>query len=433
MQQLYGNDKLRMFNDLTDLYTHSMAKHMSKLSGYQTVMRALGGAMAAINAPTSITNMFGGVQELSGNNISPVMDDTVKAQAFHAMNFKSRELGGMMIPEYTVQRDYAGTSDNRIDTDQDGNTVIVVSRPGSKQRNAWPVDIIQGGDSTIMTLAILAMNSPDGGFSGLPVQAVAIHDALVTGPEGHLLATNAYNNIAIPAYAQQAPSVVGSVFDTYNKHLRLVKARHKEGGANIGTQFIGEENTNNSFHGLTGYFDRMYDSAYGANSQSEITDPDLSVDNNRSTPFLTPTQLARSEDKRKRTLKSNLVQKATLEAAHFHGYLPPTEANLNKRKFRQVEGDDFIALIDIMRASSKMLDAGESPHPSLFKVYKQIPSEHRPAPSGFTYHTVGFSGDSKAADSSGLLRKMGRNSTQRNKVIDSLTNAGNEITHMVPA
>ncbi len=433
MRQLYGSDKLRMFDDLTDLFSHSMGRHMSKLSGYQNAMRALGGAMAAINSPTSITNMLGGVQELSGNNLSPVMDDTVKEQAFHHLNFISRNIGGMMIPEYTVQRDYAGASETRLDEDQDGNTVVVRGRAGSKQRSAWPVDIIQGGDSTIMTLSVLAMNSPEDGFSGLPVQAIAIHDAIVSGPDGHLIAVNAYNNIAIPAYAQQAPAVIQGVFDTYNKHLRLVKAKHREGGANIGTQFIGEENTNNSFHGLTGFFDRMYDSAYGANSQADITNPDLSIDNNRSTSWLTPNQLARSEEKRKSTLKGNLTKKAILEAAHSHGYLPPTEANLEARKFRHVEGADFIALVDIMRASSKILDEGETPHPSMYKALKQLPAELRPAVSNFTYHTVGYNGDSLHAAASGLIRKMGTNSTQRNSVIDSLTNASNEITSMVPA
>ncbi len=433
MQLLYGNNKLRMFNDLTDLFTHSMGKHMSKLNGYQNAMRALGGAMAAINSPTSITNMFGGVQELSGDNLSPVLDDTVKAQAFNNMNFMSKEIGGMMIPEVTVQRDYAGNSNVRVDTDQDGNTTLVFSRPGAKQRNAWPVDIIQGGDSTIMTLSVLAMNSPDGGFDGMPVQAVAIHDALVTGPEGHLLATNSYNNIAIPAYAQQAPSVMTSVMDTYNKHLRYVKARHKEGGANIGTQFVGEENSNNSFHGLTGYFDRIYDSVYGADSQAEISNPDLSINNNQSTTYLTSSQLARDENKRKYVLKSNLTKKAILEAAHFHGYLPPTDANLDARKFNQVEGDDFVSLIDIMRASSKMMDQGETLPLALKKAFRELPTDFRPSAASFTYHTIGYTGDSGAAASSGLLRKMTDKSPYRNKVIDSLVNAGNEITHMVPA
>jgi len=91
-----------------------------------------------------------------------------------------------------------------------------------------------------MTLAVLAMNSPDGGFKGNPVQAVSIHDALITGPEGHLLSTNSYNNIAIPAYAKQAPNMITKIVDNYNDRLNTVKEKHGKEGANIGTRFLGE-------------------------------------------------------------------------------------------------------------------------------------------------------------------------------------------------
>jgi len=429
IRELYANDNsgMRMLNDMTDLYTYSMEKHMSKLNGYQITMRSLGTAMSAINAPSTITNMFGGTQELSGSNISPELETSVNNQVVDGLNIKTDRIAGMNIPRFTVQQDFAGAADTRLDGDQ-----AVEYRPGTKQRNAWPVDVIQGGDSTIMTLAVLAMNSPDNGFKGNPVQAVAIHDALITGPEGHLLATNAYNNIAIPAYAKQAPSMMSRVVDTYNDRLMAVKIKHGEEGANIGTRFLGEESNSNSFHGLTGFFDRIYDNVYGASSQAAVTDPDMSVDSNLGTNFLEPYQLARSKTKRNITVRANLRNKAILEAAAEHGWLPPTESNLKSREFNKVKGKDFIALIDIMRASSGLLNRGETVHPSLGKVFSSLPAEFRPSLNSLARHNIRY-GKGNTMENSGLLSRMTSQSDIGNNVIKALTEATNEITHMVPA
>ena len=427
LRSLYAGDNLRMLNDMTDLYTYSMEKHMSKLNGYQTTMRALGTAMSAINAPSTITNMLGGVQELSGSNISPELEQGVIDQVVNGLNVKTDKIAGMNIPRFTVQQDYAGVADVRLEGDN-----AVEYRPGTKQRNAWPVDVIQGGDSTIMTLAVLAMNSPDGGFKGNPVQAVAIHDALITGPEGHLLSTNAYNNIAIPAYAKQAPSMMSRVVDTYNDRLMYIKMKHGKEGANIGTRFLGEESNNNSFHGLTGYFDKLYDNIYGAKSELEITEPDLSTDANTATNFLAPYQLARSKRKRETTVRSNMRGKAILEAAAAHGYLPPTQANIKAREFNKVSGDDFIALIDIMRASSGLLNRGERPHSSVGRAYGKLPPEVRPSLNSLARHNIRY-GKGATMENSGLLERMTSQSQIGNQVIKALTEANNEITHMVPA
>jgi len=427
MRSTYAGNDLRMLNDMTDLYTYSMEKHMSKLNGYQITMRALGTAMAAINAPSTITNMLGGVQELSAGNISPELERAVNDQVVDGLNIKTDKIAGMNIPRFTVQRDYAGVADTRLEGDDKYEY-----RPGTKQRNAWPVDVIQGGDSTIMTLAVLAMNSPDGGFKGNPVQAVSIHDALITGPEGHLLSTNSYNNIAIPAYAKQAPNMITKIVDNYNDRLNTVKEKHGKEGANIGTRFLGEESNNNSFHGLTGYFDKMYDNVYGANSQAIVESPDLSIDNNQSTTFLEPYQLARSKTKRDITVKSNLRNKAILEAAAIHGWLAPTESNIKAREFNKVNGKDFIALVDIMRASSGLLNRGETLHPSLAKAYNSLPSEAKPSLNSFARHNITY-GKGKTRENSGLLERMTSQSSIGNNVINSLTGASNEITHMVPA
>ena len=427
LRNLYAGDNFRMLNDMTDLYTYSMENHMSKLNGYQTTMRALGTAMAAINAPSTIENMFGGVQQLSGSNISPELNVSVVDQVVDGLNIKTDRIAGMNVPRFTVQQDYAGAADIRLDGD-----TPVEYRPGTKQRNAWPVDVIQGGDSTIMTLAVLAMNSPDGGFKGNPVQAVAIHDALITGPEGHLLSTNAYNNIAIPTYAKQAPSMMSKVVDTYNERLMYTKMKHGKEGANIGTRFLGEESNNNSFHGLTGYFDKMYDNVYGAASEAEVTTPDLSIESNRSTRFLEPYQLARSKSKQNTTVRTNMRNKAILEAAAAHGYLPPTQANIKAREFNKVSGDDFIALVDIMRASSGLLNRGERPHSSIGKAFSKLPPEARPSLNSLSRHNIRY-GKDDTFNNSGLLERMTSQSQIGNQVIKALTEANNEITHMVPA
>ena len=427
LRSLYSGDNLRMLNDMTDLYTYSMEKHMSKLNGYQITMRALGTAMAAINAPSTITNMLGGVQELSAGNISPELEQAVNDQVVDGLNIKTDKIAGMNIPRFTVQTDYAGAADVRLD---DG--IPVEYRPGTKQRNAWPVDVIQGGDSTIMTLAVLAMNSPEGGFKGNPVQAVAIHDALITGPEGHLLSTNAYNNIAIPAYAKQAPNMMSKVVESYNDRLMYIKMKHGDEGANIGTRFLGEETNNNSFHGLTGYFDKMYDNVYGAASQAEVNFPDLSINNNTATTLLAPYQLARSKAKREATVRANLRSKAILEAAAAHGWLPPTEANTKAREFNKVNGKDFVALVDIMRGSSGLLNRGETLHPSLGRAFNKLPNEVRPSLNSLARHNIRY-GKGATMENSGLLERMTSQSSIANNVINSLVGATNEITHMVPA
>ena len=427
LRAAYKNDDMRMMNDLTDLYTTSMQQHMSKLNGYQNTMRSLGTAMASINAPSNITNMFGGVQELSGDNLSPVLEENIFNQAISGMQIKTNQIAGMNIPEFSVQKDYASVAEARLDGD-----TLVEYRFGTKQRNAWPVDVIQGGDSTIMTLAVLAMNSPEYGFKGNPVQAVAIHDALVTGPEGHLLATNAYNNIAIPTYAKDAPRLMTSVLKTYNDHLNKVKEKHKEGGANIGTMFIGAENSNKSFHGLTGFFDRLYDITYGANSQAEVDSPDLSVSNNQTSLSLEDYQLARSDAKRKSTIKGNLKNKAFLELAGKYGWIPPTVDNTEARKFNKVSGEEFIALIDLMRAHSGLMEKGEAISKDLAAALRKLPEEFRPSYNSLTRHFEKY-GIKGTRETSGLLTDMSEARTSGNDVIRQLTNAYNEITHMVPA
>ena len=423
----YAGDIMRMLNDMTDLYTYSMEKHMSKLNGYQTAMRALGTAMAAINAPSTITNMFGGTQQLSASNISPELERSVNDQVVDGLNIKTDRIAGMNIPRGTIQTDYAGAADARLEGEE-----LYQYRPGTKQRNSWPVDVIQGGDSTIMTLAMLAMNSPDGGFKGNPVQAIAIHDALITGAEGHLIAINAYNNIAIPAFAEQAPSMMSKVVNTYNERLNEVKDKYGKTGANIGTRFLGEENNNNSFHGLTGYFDKMYDNVYGADSQAIVEDPDLSIDNNRTSTMFEPYQLARSESKREGVIRSNLRNKAILEAAGNHNWLPPTESNAKDREFNRIEGKDLLALIDIMRGSSGLLYRGEQAHPSLKAAYRKLPSNIKPSKNSMARHNIKY-GKGSTLETSGLLNTMTKDSSVSNNVINQLVGASNEITHMVPA
>ena len=208
--------------------------------------------------------------------------------------------------------------------------------------------------------------------------------------------------------------------------------KHGDEGANIGTRFLGEETNNNSFHGLTGYFDKMYDNVYGAASQAGVESPDLSVNNNTATTFLAPYQLARSKAKRAATVKSNLRNKAILEAASAHGWLPPTEANTKAREFNKVNGKDFIALVDIMRASSGLLNRGETLHPSLGRAFNNLPNEVRPSLSSLARHNIRY-GKGTTMENSGLLERMTSQSSRGNNVINSLTEANNEITHMVPA
>ena len=416
---------VRMRNDLTDLYTTSMEKHMSKLNGYQHAMRALGKAMAAINAPSEIQNMFGGIQEISGDNFSSVLKNAIDGQAFGAMEVVTEQVAGLDIPVTTRQVDRAGAAEPLFISE--GN--VKHYRAGSKERNAWPVDVIQGGDSTVMTLAMLALNSDPSGYKGSPAQAVSIHDAIISGPEGHLMATNAYNNIAVPAWAEQAPTLMTRILDTYNTHLKDVKKKFGEDGANIGTQFIGGVGAQSSFHGLTGYFDTLYDEVYGADSGSNVDKPDMSIIGNQQTDFLEDYQLARSEQKRETTIKGNMKKKALLEAAAQHGWLPPTANNLEARKFRKVSGPDFIALIDIMRAGNSIMDRAESLPKSLQNALRTIPADYRP--KRFNWWTVPNNQQSKGE---GILTEMTERSTKgRNQVIKGLTGAYNEVLHMVPA
>ena len=427
LQAIYGkmqDGEMRMLNDLTDLYTTSMENHMSKLSGFQHAMRSFGKAMSSINAPSDIENMFGGIQEISADNFSPILQESIDGQAFGNMDIVTEQVAGLDIPVTVKQPDRAGTAEPLYISESDTKHY----RAGSKERNAWPVDVIQGGDSTVMTLAMLALNSDPSGYKGSPAQAVSIHDAIISGPEGHLMATNAYNNIAVPAWAEQAPTLITRVMDSYNKHLQEVKKKFGEDGANIGTQFIGGVGAHSSFHGLTGYFDTLYDEVYGAASGSNVDNPDMSIEGNKKTDFLEDYQLARSKKKQDNTIKGNLRKKAILEAAARHGWLPPTTNNLEARKFRKVSGPDFIALIDIMRAGNNIMDRGESLPKSFQDTLRGIPAEYRP--KRFNWWTVNYSG----GKGEGILTEMTERSPKgRNQVIKGLTGAYNEVLHMVPA
>ena len=427
LKAVYANMQdgdMRMRNDLTDLYTTSMEKHMSKLSGYQNAMRAFGKAMSAINAPSEIENMFGGIQEISADNFSPILQESIDGQAFGDMDIVTEQVAGLNIPVTTRQPDRAGTAEPLFI----GEGNVKHYRAGSKERNAWPVDVIQGGDSTVMTLAMLALNSDPSGYKGSPAQAVSIHDAIISGPEGHLMATNAYNNIAVPAWAEQAPTLMTRIMDSYNKQLQDVKKKFGDDGANIGTQFIGGVGAQSSFHGLTGYFDTLYDEVYGPDSGSNVDNPDMTIKANEKTDFLEDYQLARSKDKRDTTIKGNMRKKAILEAAAQHGWLPPTTNNLESRKFRKVSGPDFIALIDIMRAGNNIMDRGETLPKSFQNALRGIPSEYRPR--RFNWWTVNQGG----GKGEGILTEMTERSPKgRNQVIKGLTGAYNEVLHMVPA
>jgi hypothetical protein len=428
ISELYNNDLNSMdtLNDITDILVMASENHMSKLNGYQIAMKSLGGAMAAINAPSVINNMLGDTQTIAGSNYSAVLRDNIEDTVFGTDVFATEKIAGMNIMQFESMEDRAPAAKTRLD---DGET-LVKQRAGSAIRNAWPVDIIQGIDSVVMKLAFLAMNSPENGFDGVAVQAIGVHDALITGPEGHLIASNAYNNIAIPSFAINSPSLIQGVLDTYNDRLNELRNNQFKYGANIGTQFIGGDSVNSSFHGLTGYFDTLYDQVYGANSESKVSNPDLSLENNKTSTFITQRQLERRPDKQEGTIKRNLKSKAVLEAAFRSGYLPPTSDNENKRKFYKVNGKQFKDLVNIMRAASGLiLDASETPL-VLKNAYGKIEKGFRPSSGAARRHFVSYNSSSKGdngAETSGMFVKM---TAKRNMVINNMLNGDGEILHL---
>jgi hypothetical protein len=425
-----GVNSMEILDDITDILTTASHSHMSKLNGYQTAMKSIGGAMAAINAPTSIRNMLGGIQQISGNNLSPILRDNIEMQVF-GDNISRKNVAGMNIIQYEPAQDRARSAATRIDDRGE----VTEQRAGTAQRNAWPVDIIQGGDSTIMTLALLAMNSPSSGFKGNPVQVQVIHDAVLSGPEGHLIATNAYNNIAIPVYAKNVQPLMSSVIVSYKEHLNYIKSKYGTDGANIGTQFIaGEDNVNTSFHGLTGYFDRLYDIAYRG-AEDTMDNPDMSVENNLRGNFITSRQYDRSPDKQKSNAKSNLKYKVMLEIARDNGYKPPTEGNDEARRVNRVTGKEFTNLIDIMRAGSGLLNTNEKAIPALFDAWAKLPAGFKVSVASTQYHMVPYSkgrgGKENGSETSGVLSKItGNNPNFVNTVLKNMKGNTGFITHL---
>ena len=425
---LYNNDLNSMdaLNDITDILVQASEKHMSKLNGYQIAMKSLGGAMAAINAPSVITNMLGDEQNIAASNYSAVLRDNIEDTVFGTDAFVTDRVAGIDMMQFESMEDRAPAAKTRLD---DGET-LVKQRAGSAMRNAWPVDIIQGIDSVVMKLAFLAMNSPSSGFDGVATQAIGVHDALITGPEGHLIAANAYNNIALPSFAANSSSLIQGVVDSYNARLDQLKDNQFKYGANIGTQFVGGDSVNSSFHGLTGYFDTLYDQVYGANSEATVNEPDMSIEGNKESNFINQRQLDRRPDKQISTIKRNLKSKAVLEAAYRSGYLPPLSENENKRKFYKVDGDQFKDLINIMRANSGLL-LNDSDVPLVLKrAYDKIPKEYKPALGAAKRHMVAYTENSRGnngAATSGMLVKM---TAKRNNVIKNMLNSEGEILHL---
>jgi len=428
LSELYNNDLNSMdtLNDITDILVQASEKHMSKLNGYQIAMKSLGGAMAAINAPSVITNMLGDEQNIAASNYSGVLSDNIEDTVFGTDAFVTERIAGMDVMQFETMEDRAPAAKSRLD---DGEK-LVQQRAGSAIRNAWPVDIIQGIDSVVMKLAFLAMNSPSSGFDGVPTQAIGVHDALITGPEGHLIAANAYNNIALPSFALNSSSLIQGVMDTYNSRLDELKNNQFKYGANIGTQFVGGDSVNSSFHGLTGYFDTLYDQVYGPDSEAKVDNPDLSLEGNKKSNFIGQRQLERRPDKQLSVIKRNLKNKAVLEAAFRSGYLPPISENENKRKFYKVDGNQFKDLVDIMRAASGLLLNPSDTPLVLKKAYDKIPKEYRPSNSATARHmrayTEGSKGDNGAA-TSGMFVKM---TAKRNAVINNMLTFENEILHL---
>ncbi|MDC6465105.1 hypothetical protein PQZ39_01605, partial [bacterium] len=428
LSELYNNDLNSMdtLNDITDILVQASEKHMSKLNGYQIAMKSLGGAMAAINAPSVITNMLGDEQNIAASNYSGVLSDNIEDTVFGTDAFVTERIAGMDVMQFETMEDRAPAAKSRLD---DGEK-LVQQRAGSAIRNAWPVDIIQGIDSVVMKLAFLAMNSPSSGFDGVPTQAIGVHDALITGPEGHLIAANAYNNIALPSFALNSSSLIQGVMDSYNSRLDELKNNQFKYGANIGTQFVGGDSVNSSFHGLTGYFDTLYDQVYGPDSEAKVDNPDLSLEANKKSNFIGQRQLERRPDKQLSVIKRNLKNKAVLEAAFRSGYLPPISENENKRKFYKVDGNQFKDLVDIMRAASGLLLSPSDTPLVLKKAYDKIPKEYRPSNSATARHmrpyNEGSNGDNGAA-TSGMFVKM---TAKRNAVINNMLTFENEILHL---
>jgi len=85
-----------------------------------------------------------------------------------------------------------------------------------------------------------------------------------------------------------------------------------------------------------------------------------------------------------------------------------------------------------MRASSGLLNRGERPHSSVGRAYGKLPPEVRPSLNSLARHNIKY-GKGATMENSGLLERMTSQSQIGNQVIKALTEANNEITHMVPA
>ena len=85
-----------------------------------------------------------------------------------------------------------------------------------------------------------------------------------------------------------------------------------------------------------------------------------------------------------------------------------------------------------MRAHSGLMEKGEAISKDLAAALRKLPEEFRPSYNSLTRHFEKY-GIKGTRETSGLLTDMSEARTSGNDVIRQLTNAYNEITHMVPA
>jgi len=348
LQEMYGGNRDMMLEDLASIYGTSMRKHLNNLQGYQRLATSVGGVIAAFDGDSKFKGFFDTDLDLGMSFITPhdsekntvkrvvgideesYMPQTGREESMQAATDYQRSAA-----EIKRMKDQLAVTNASLDTlDQ----LTDYATFGDKARKTVPVVMIQNGDISQMSAAIVYANQ--GNKREHPLNLKIIHDAMRTAPGSTLLMINAYNNIAPYLLSHDGASVIKSldakVKSAYMGALGPEGVVTKAGKANIGMK--------GRYKSLSGHFDRIWNNKYRV-------DRDQARGRLTVRPEMTAKQKEFIENRLKFKERQKRFNELVTQHAMSFGWLPPTKRHLEARQNIILTPADFQQLAMLMLES----------------------------------------------------------------------------------
>lgn len=358
LENTYNNKRQEMLEDFASIYSASMKKHLANLQGWQRVVAGIASLKAVADGSTTVKAWGNSEIELGisyathmfdeANMVKQIMGlpDELSSISGRAYDLGATGAANKSLADLRAIKERLAKSNQDI-TDLD-DQLIAASHAGEKVRKALPVILIQAGDAFMMASSYVYANR--GNKSELPLNIYGIHDAQMTAPGSTLLMHNAYNNVSPYMLADNAQTLLDSLYTSvdadFNNALKKIDAA---GFANIGS--LGR------YKSMGGYFNRMYNSLYFIPRD---------VERGRTTET---TEM----DKFKRK-----YQEKILDIAIELGWVSPTNINIEKYTNNKVSPAEYRKLYALVRTAESFENPAEDPaFPELHQMINKFNAAQR--------------------------------------------------------